>query len=763
MTTFKVPDYSIFVDPKTGKLTREAVRFLESLLVRAGGVGGSNAIEALRRLTPAADKVPYFTSSSAAALTDFPAFGRTLVGNASAGDALSDLGVSAFIQTLLNDANAATARATLGVTDLFGALSLADYTALRAYEGESERVYITGFVDGGTPLGISGFFIYAESDVTSTDNGGTLIVGDDGRRWKRVIDGPWNVKWFGAKGDGSNDDTAEIQACIDAVSALGGGSVLIPEGTYQLSAAIEIPSYVSVYGEGIEATILRAKATSTATEVVKNQPTTATNGTLYGGLFHMTLQGNSACTSGLRLDAWNRATFERIRVRSVTAAGAVAFRLQTWEDGGGVWRVCSRNSFRDCLTLDAPNSMIFTKAAGDPSTHGCNLNLVERCYFAGYDTKGIFIEYGEGNNFNGISCTTSNDNTVAIYVNDTVCKFTACHVDSTAGASMATTTDAWGFPTGVLDNANTGIYFSDTARGGHVDVLLGNGCRKRIDYQSATAFHGTNVTRWQYNYIGETRGYSALFDAAMWLGTEGSEAYRFWNDAPIADGGGGTTAGAFAATGLVQAGASTTGVGFASAISLAASVATTNLRHFSAAQPAFGAGASATDQVGFYVNGSLTGATNNYSFKCDLNAATGRWNFFADGTAPNRYDGPSLFADTTYGAQGSATAKTAAATLTGAEVLGGIITYNGVAADLTLPTGTDLDAAITADIVASALPINMFFDFSVINTGAATVTVALNTDITATGTRTVAAGTSGRFRLRKTATGPSTFILYRLA
>ena len=81
-----------------------------------------------------------------------------------------------------------------------------------------------------------------------------------------------------------------------------------------------------------------------------------------------------------------------------------------------------------------------------------------------------------------------------------------------------------------------------------------------------------------------------------------------------------------------------------------------------------------------------------------------------------------------------------------------------VAVKLTVPTGTDIDAAIpsvpTTDIGA---------DFYIINTGTAAgaVTVVVNTGITSVGSLVVAIGTSGRFRLRRT--GVATYIIYRLS
>lgn len=59
----------------------------------------------------------------------------------------------------------------------------------------------------------------------------------------------FNVKDFGAKGDNSTDDTAAIQACINAAEAAYRGVVLFPRGLYRISASLQLPSYVTLRGE----------------------------------------------------------------------------------------------------------------------------------------------------------------------------------------------------------------------------------------------------------------------------------------------------------------------------------------------------------------------------------------------------------------------------------------------------------------------------------------------------------------------------------
>ena len=58
---------------------------------------------------------------------------------------------------------------------------------------------------------------------------------------------------YGAKGDGSTDDTVAIQAAITAVSATG-GIVFFPPGTYIVSNALTVNSYIVFAGAGDHAT-----------------------------------------------------------------------------------------------------------------------------------------------------------------------------------------------------------------------------------------------------------------------------------------------------------------------------------------------------------------------------------------------------------------------------------------------------------------------------------------------------------------------------
>jgi polygalacturonase len=76
-----------------------------------------------------------------------------------------------------------------------------------------------------------------------------------------AIGDQYNVKAFGATGDGKTLDTAALNKAINAAAAAGGGVVLVPAGTY-LCYSIHLKSNITLYlGSG--ATILAADSPAT--------------------------------------------------------------------------------------------------------------------------------------------------------------------------------------------------------------------------------------------------------------------------------------------------------------------------------------------------------------------------------------------------------------------------------------------------------------------------------------------------------------------
>lgn len=165
--------------------------------------------------------------------------GFTPVGNLSAGNvqaALAELDNEKVGFARLDDTDGSSLVGYDGgtVQDVMdSAKPIADYVALRAYTGRATSVRITS-------NGLSGFFYRDDADTTSLDNGGTIIVSSNGKRWKRVFDGAVNVKWFGAKGNGVLDDSDAITR-----AAATGFRVIFTPGSYFITLA-SVSGYVQL-------------------------------------------------------------------------------------------------------------------------------------------------------------------------------------------------------------------------------------------------------------------------------------------------------------------------------------------------------------------------------------------------------------------------------------------------------------------------------------------------------------------------------------
>jgi hypothetical protein len=150
-------------------------------------------------------------------------------------------------------------------------VSVSAIADLEAYSGAATTLIVQDSFRGGT-------FNYTNIGGISTDGGTVFPANGKGSGvWMRDISNSigYNVKWFGAKGDGINDDTQAIQKAEIAVFQAGGGIIFIPKGDFMIKRkplpdiepVIYIRSNITLMGAG-----------QGATRII-NDPTTPTDTT----------------------------------------------------------------------------------------------------------------------------------------------------------------------------------------------------------------------------------------------------------------------------------------------------------------------------------------------------------------------------------------------------------------------------------------------------------------------------------------------------
>jgi len=121
----------------------------------------------------------------------------------------------------------------------------------------TDRLYLnsTAYLDGGTAgtVDVTGNIAVSGTvdgvDVASL-NSSVSNVDNTSDQTKNLNNSLYNVKDYGATGDGTTNDTTDVQAAIDACEAAGGGVVYFPEGHYMVNPLTVDSSYVTIRGVG---------------------------------------------------------------------------------------------------------------------------------------------------------------------------------------------------------------------------------------------------------------------------------------------------------------------------------------------------------------------------------------------------------------------------------------------------------------------------------------------------------------------------------
>lgn len=194
----------------------------------------------------------------------------------------------------------------------------------------------------------------------------------------------YDVKAFGAVGDGTTDDSAAIQAAHDAAHASVGGIVFYPQGIYKITVPITVYPFQQVWGTGPNSSVIKQFTAST------------TALSLHDGQYN-TFRDFSIITNG-----------------GAHTAGAGI--LLDWVSNGNVEQIQLMNILINGFFIGVDSETLITSSFNDIETYGCNTGfnfrnggtstLIQGTYAnvcgVGYKLDGVVYF-----SFNGTACDAS--------------------------------------------------------------------------------------------------------------------------------------------------------------------------------------------------------------------------------------------------------------------------------------------------------------------------------------------------------------------
>lgn len=264
------------------------------------------------------------------------------------------------------------------------------------------QVYVDGYYNAGD--GVGGVF-YASTGYSPghyVDNGGTIIVptgGDGSKAWVRTIIGPIDVKYFGAKGDGSNDDTTYIQNTIDFAA---GKTIYLSSGQYKVTSELVIESaYTHLLGDGEGSTtiVFAPSGDATCLRVQNSSPTIITGGSVTNLRFYGADDGYAK--TAIHLVDIDNYTIQNIAIEGAATVSGTSFWSGGTTAGGKPASIGLKIQGRDLSRVSdiviaadtAVNIGINPNPAGTPRIDMDHFNF-NNCYFLSNDNPNINVESG---------------------------------------------------------------------------------------------------------------------------------------------------------------------------------------------------------------------------------------------------------------------------------------------------------------------------------------------------------------------------------
>ena len=156
------------------------------------------------------------------------------------------------------------------LTPVTGVAQFTTYDALQAFSGDAGVVYVAGRANDQD--GAFGNFAVDEADTTSADNGGSIVVGSDGRRWKRQNISIYLAAWHGVQESNPDNSSAINQAITSAANLYPlGCDVVLPRGILNVGSPIVVTNdNIRLVGGGLYSTTLKRNFSASPTIKFEN-------------------------------------------------------------------------------------------------------------------------------------------------------------------------------------------------------------------------------------------------------------------------------------------------------------------------------------------------------------------------------------------------------------------------------------------------------------------------------------------------------------
>jgi hypothetical protein len=235
----------------------------------------------------------------------------------------------------------------------------------------------------------------------------------------------YNVRAFGAVGDGVTDDSAAFAAAIAAAGAVGtSDTVYIPEGTYVCSFTLPTDVKVRLLGDGCDITVLKAPA---GVAFVINSGSTHASGGWHCELRDVSINGNAQAGPAVTISGMTKFFMSRVRIFNCQGTGLKVYScwdcmfFDVFVSGtGGDVGVTASPVILDGITGNETDECSFYRLHIEPGAtnqiyldlQGQNANCVRYCDFYYLKCAGNYTTGAPNNNPLMRVGANANDNVV---------------------------------------------------------------------------------------------------------------------------------------------------------------------------------------------------------------------------------------------------------------------------------------------------------------------------------------------------------------